>query len=40
MIDHINVLKEIDNKVNHIHTELLQATSTNLSSEQVPVIKW
>ena len=25
----IDVLKEIDNKVNHIHTELLQATSTN-----------
>ena len=39
MIDDINALKEIDNKVNHIHTELLQAASTNLSSEQIPVMK-
>ena len=39
MIDDISVLKEIDNKVNHIHTELLQTASTNLSSEQIPVMK-
>ena len=39
MIDDISVLKEIDDKVNHIHTELLQTASTNLSSEQIPVMK-
>jgi len=39
MIDDLNVLKEINNKVNHIHTELLQAASTNLSLEQIPVMK-
>ena len=39
MIDEISVLKEIDDKVNHIHTELLQTASTNLSSEQIPVMK-
>ena len=39
MIHDISVLKEIDDKVNHIHTELLQTASTNLSSEQIPVMK-
>ena len=39
MIDNINILKELDEKVNNIHTELMQAASTTLTSEQIPVMK-
>lgn len=39
MIDDIGILKELDNKVSCIHSELLLTASTNLSSEQIPVMK-
>ena len=39
MIDDISVLLAINDKVSDIHSELLQMASTNLSSEQIPVMK-
>ena len=39
MIDNISILKELDEKVNSIHAELMHAASTTLTSEQIPVMK-
>ena len=39
MVDNISLLEELDEKMNSIHAVLMQAASTTLSSEQIPVMK-